>query len=329
MNQRLVSGTIFLAAIFFVTLIFYKKTKIDDYSVAIFVPAQHPAMDEIVQGFCDALKKRIPSVQYTICNGQGNKTLMQSQAEMIVTSGYGLVFTVGNSTSQLIHGLLRKRHIVLPHIFTAVDDPVEKHLVDSLTHPGHQITGVITPSRFDEQIDYLLMVKPTVKSILLAYDPTHPSNTADIAVLQALLDEKQIKLVLCPVVQTGEIKQKVSLMLDGIDAVLILKDHLLVVSVELLVRLCEERKIALYCSDLNSVDKGAAFAFGIYEREYGESAVDAAYQILAKKKDAGSIAIQEIPNFYFKMNIHAMALQGVVLDTIQLERLENQGVIVV
>jgi putative ABC transport system substrate-binding protein len=293
--------------------IFYRRTAVQGNLVAIFVPAKHPAMDEIVTGFCNSFKERMPLMQFRVYNGQGNKTLMQSQAEMIVSSNADLVFTIGNLTSQLIRTALSKRGSQMPHVFTAVDDPVEKKLVYSLTSPGNRTTGVISLSHFDEQIAYLLMVKPTIKSVLLAYDPTHPSNGADIEKLEQLLKEKQVRLVLCPINQTSEIGQKVAPMLNDVDAVLILKDHLLVMGVELLARLCEQRRIPLYCSDLNSADKGAALAFGIHEQEYGTAAESLAYQIIVEKKDAGSIPIKEITNLHFKIKRSAIVNQGIEL----------------
>src|SRR5436190_22268352 len=92
----------FLISFVILFTIFYKKTESNGSIIAIFVPAQHPAMDEIVAGFCDSLKQRMPLMQFRIYNGQGNKALMQSQAEMIVSSSRDLVFTIGNLSSQHI-----------------------------------------------------------------------------------------------------------------------------------------------------------------------------------------------------------------------------------
>lgn len=292
---------------------FYKKTFVDRHLVAIFVPAQHPAMDEIVAGFCDTLKERIPLVNFRVYNAQGNKTLMQSQAEMIVSSNPNLIFTIGNSTSQLIRTVLFKRNVKIPHVFTAVDDPVEKKLVYSLKNPGNYITGVITRSNFDQQIKYLLMIKPDIKSLLLAYDPTHPSNSADIVMLEKVLQSQNIKLLLCPINQTSEISQKVSQMIEDVDALLILKDHLLVMGVELLARLCAQRKIPLYASDFNSLEKGAALAYGILEEQYGIEGAILAHQILFEQQDPGLIPIKEIKNLDVKMNFDNASAQGVAI----------------
>ncbi len=300
---------------------FYKKKLIHGHLVAIFVPAQHPAMDEIVAGFCDTLKERMPSVHFSIYNGQGNKTLMQSQAEIIVSSNPNLIFTIGNSTSQLIRTALFKRNVVVPHVFTAVDDPIEKKLVYSLENPENYTTGVIIVPDFNEQIELLLMLKPDVKVLLLAYDPTHPSNSADIITLEIVLQSKHIKLFLCPINQTNEIGQKVPQMLEGVDALLILKDHILVMGVELLARLCEQRKIPLYVSDFNSLEKGAALAYGILEKDYGIEAAILAYKILFEKKDPGVIPIKEIKNLNLKINIDNAIAQGITITDEILKKL--------
>ena len=55
MKKILFFGMSLLVALLFLSFVFYKKIAAKGPLVAIFVPAQHPAMDEIVEGFCNKL----------------------------------------------------------------------------------------------------------------------------------------------------------------------------------------------------------------------------------------------------------------------------------
>src|SRR5260221_9543636 len=113
-----------------------------DYRVALFVPAVHPAMTEIINGFKQTVNsasdKKYIFDEY---NANGNATLLRAQADEIVQSKYDLVFTVGAQCSQSIFELSKKRQSQMPQVFTAVDDPVEMGIVRSLNHPGGMVTG--------------------------------------------------------------------------------------------------------------------------------------------------------------------------------------------
>jgi ABC-type uncharacterized transport system substrate-binding protein len=73
------------------------------YRIAIFEPASHPAMDEIVQGFTDTIKKN-SSAHYIFnrYNANGNKTLLRAQAEDIIHNNYDLIMTIGADTKRTL-----------------------------------------------------------------------------------------------------------------------------------------------------------------------------------------------------------------------------------
>src|SRR5205085_2090849 len=147
------------------------KSTAYQYRCALLAPALHPAMDEIMQGFRERLNQKLPGVEYLEYNANGNKTLLRSQVEEIEQGSFDLVFTIGTFASQLMHEVLVKRPSAMPHVFTAVDDPVEKGIIQSLKVPGDMTTGIISVTPFDQQVDVLLKLKPKTKAILLVYDP--------------------------------------------------------------------------------------------------------------------------------------------------------------
>src|SRR3989338_2667001 len=83
--------------------------------IAIFQPASHPALDEIAQGFIDTMQTDSSlHYQFDRYNGNGNKILMQAQAQEMLQKNYDLIFTIGVGCSVTIKDLCKKKHNQTP-----------------------------------------------------------------------------------------------------------------------------------------------------------------------------------------------------------------------
>ena len=304
--------------------------KADGKKIALLVPALHPAMDEIIMGFKEQLHQKAPTakIDFVEYNANGNKTLLNAQAQDIVSADYDAVFTIGVGASETMHTVIKKRASNLPLIFTAVADPVAHGLVASLTQPQGNATGVIETIEYQQQINALRKVKPAVKSILLVYDPTHPTSNHDKEQFQAVAQKYNITLDGVEIMHSSEISQKVAPFMSSADVVLVLKDHAIVSGIDALITLCNRYGVTLYASDLNSADKGAALAFGVREYQYGSRAADVAYPIVIEGKKPAAVPVAYIEKQYLKINKSAAKMQGLALLPEQIEDLQNDDIIV-
>src|SRR5690348_15172932 len=65
------------------------------HRIAIFEPALHPAIDEISRGFMDTMSDSQDRYEFKRFNANGNKMLMQAQAQEALHAGFDLLFTIG------------------------------------------------------------------------------------------------------------------------------------------------------------------------------------------------------------------------------------------
>jgi putative ABC transport system substrate-binding protein len=312
-------------------LLFKQNCSAADYRIALFVPAVHPAMTEIVNGFKDEINtlsdKRYVFDEY---NANGNATLLRVQADEIVQGAYDLVFTVGTQCSQSIFEISKKRKSMMPQVFTAIDDPIEMGMVQSLTHPGGKVTGVIDSMVYKQQVDALLYVKPDVKTVLLVYNPAQNRGLEQHREqLEKVLGAKHIILRTVAVSHQNEITQKVASFLDGIDVVMILTDHTTVAGIDSLITLCGRYHITLFASDLNSGDKGAALAFGVLQKDYGVLGAQLGHSILENKQPPASLAVLPLDQVHLKINTKTMKQQGLHLSKEKQAQLQKAGVMLV
>jgi putative ABC transport system substrate-binding protein len=302
-----------------------------DFNIALCAPAVHPAMEDIFKGFKETIRKESnKKYAFTEYNANGNKTLLRGQADEILSAGYDLVFTIGATCSQTAFELSRKKNDDLPIVFSAIDDPVGMGIVASMESSGNNVTGVISTSLYQEQIDALLLLKPSTQNILLVYDPAHGSGLEkEKTILQELLRTRNINLHAVEISNANEIMQKVSSVLESIDVILILTDHTAVTGVPTLVTLCNRYGITLYASDLNSGHKGAALSFGVLEYDYGRVAAPLAISILEDKVAPAQLPIVRMNQQYIQLNSATTKAQGLSLSDSDLAALKARGGIII
>ncbi len=298
------------------------------HRTALLVPAIHPAMDEIEQGIRATMAAEGKGTYLLdVYNGNGNKTLIRSQAEEIISGNYEVVYVIGSGCAQLLAELTKKKESSLPVVFTAVDsDPVKMGIVPSLESSLSNVTGCIVEDNFAGQFDQLRLLKPTSQRVLFVYDPSHnPSMHQKKQQIEQVVQARGMQLTAVEVFSTGEIVQKVSPNIKGVDVILVYTDHTVVSGMDALITLANKYQVTLLASDLNSADKGAAIAYGVREFDNGACAARKGLAIMDDNKTPRAIPITPVTNYRVKINPKTMNAQGLPLTQQQLEMVIKEG----
>jgi putative ABC transport system substrate-binding protein len=286
------------------------KVPKESYSIAIMVPATHPSLEKISGQFIATIQKQIKA-DCTVYNAQANRALMRAQAEEIVARGYDLVFTVGAGCSLMAQEVTSKKQSAMPIVFGAVSRPHKLNLTNT------NITGVSEERDYQNQCDLLVFLKPTTKTVLLVYDPSQGAGLhEDKNELEQIFNSKNIVLTTIEIDKTSSLANKVAGLLAGntIDVLLVLKDNTVVAGIETLVSLCNRAGVTLCVSELDSISKGAALAYGVEEASFGQAGAEKALEILQEHKHPSEIPITPLDSFHCIVNSDTMAAQNLVLD---------------
>lgn len=274
--------------------------------IAILTPVTHPSLEQIEKGFKETIERENPGkYRFITYNAQGNKTLMRGEVEEIAQKKYPLVFTIGTLSSQMTTEVFAKKGMKTPIVFTCVNDP------DGFQIGGENVTGVKELLNFKQELESALELKPTMKTVLLVYNPMEPGLGMDQKEVSSILKEKGIELITVEVFQTNEFLTKVSPFMPKADALLVLKDNTVVGGLDTLIKLCNQYHIPLMTSDLDSPDRGAAFGYGVHEIDFGVEGAKKALQILNQQIPPSAIPVTTVSQFVFKVNKDAAALQGI------------------
>ncbi len=285
------------------------------YRIAILTPVTHPALEEIENGFKEQLvSAKVPCI-FTTYNANGNQALMRSQVEEILQEKYDLIFTVATHATKLMKEVSIKKQITTPIVFGAVCEPVQLDLIKDKQSSGNHLTGTTEEDDYQKQIALLFQIKPSIKNLLLVYDPKQGAGKEQAKLtVEKLLQERGVTVTIVEVFTSNEIQQKVHPLMQGLEVVMIFKDNTVVPAVDGLIKLCERYGVTLFTTDLASVDKGAVLGYGVYESSFGTEAAKLATQILVDKKTPSQLPIVVVSDFHLRVNTKAMEKQGLVLD---------------
>lgn len=294
-----------------------QSLKKDNFSVAIVIPTSHYSMQEIIQGFerrLDQLTKT--SVDYSIFNGNGSRTLLKAQLEDIARKEFDIVLSIGTTATQLAKEVFVKRKSNNPLVFAAVADPVGLGLISSLFEAAPAITGSVATTDFVSQIELICALKPKVSRMLLVYDPGQPAGSCcNIAQIDRECMRKRIHLDKIEVDSLADLQRKLPLAVSKeYDTLMILKDNTVVPAIDLIVKLAEKFGMTVYASDLNSVERGAAVGFGVHEECFGQDAAECAYKILATEERPAKVPVKITDKFRLGLNRVTLQRQDIEVD---------------
>jgi putative ABC transport system substrate-binding protein len=289
--------------------------------IAILTPVTHPSLEQVEKGIIQTMEALSPGrYEFFTYNAAGNKTLMRSELEEIARKDYALLFTIATAPSQMATELFSKRGLSTPIVFTCVNDPVGFNIVKSEETPGGTVTGVKELVNFPAELNALLQFKPSIKTILLVYDPSIPGLQKDQKQIEDILKEKDIRLITVETFQSNEIKAKATPFIDQADALLVLKDNTVVAGLDALIKLCDKHQVPLMTSELDSPGRGAAFGYGVLEIDFGVEAAKKALLILEQGVPPGDIPVTPVAQFNLLINPDAALRQGIEPANLKLNK---------
>jgi putative ABC transport system substrate-binding protein len=290
------------------------KTTSKTLKISIAMPVSTPVLEAIKNGFIDSVKNsNHPIFEFKIYNANGNRILMKSQIEEMINSAPDLIFTLGASYTHLVKEITKKRNKYIPIVFAGIKDKVAEEIV---TQSDKHITGVkVGDLHYKEQIELLLTIKQGIKNVLIVYDPSLEGLKSLKNRFVEGFKKKHVLVKSIAVYHTNEITQKVTSHLSEADAILTLRDNVVIAGMGNLVKLCNQYGVTLCTSELESVDKGAAIGFGIRQYDAGFEAAKIAKQILLENKQPHQIPITTFNrSFTLKINSKTMLQQNLTID---------------
>lgn len=245
--------------------------------VAITKITAHPSLDKIEQGIVDELAAQKMQVKIQSDNAQGNVVTATQIAQKIAGQNPALVIPITTPSAQAVYNAVRGKNI--PVVFAAVSDPVSAKLVDGTTMKGKGITGVSDLAPIEQQIDLIQKLQPTLKTIGFIYTPGEANSVAMLEKFKDIAEARGLIIVESASLNTNEVVGATRFLLDKVDAIYIPNDNSVVSALEGLVRTVN-KKMPIYTSDPDSIERGCLASVALSQYEIGREVGKVAAQVL-------------------------------------------------
>jgi len=219
------------------------------HRIAVIVPMEHQAMDDIVQGIQDNL----PAKDYKISvhRAHGDLNILANVLNQITYQKIDAVIAIGTTTSQMALSGLPSDMIVICAATSIMPDRENVYTIDD----SADMSGLIKKL-------------PHLNHLGVCYS-AQDKSIAEVTELKVALKETNIIVEERMAHTIQDLPTAVHSFSSKVQAILLFKDHLTVSGLPIFISECASRKIPLIASDESSVRKGATIAFGVQEQQIG------------------------------------------------------------
>ena len=288
--------------------------------------ASYPDFDADAKGFEKALAeagyKEGTQVTYVRQNAQGDVNRTQAIAEKFMNSDVDLIHSIGTPSSRAVMKIIKD----VPIVFSSVTEPVYAGLIPRKrplgTRTGTNVTGVSDRWPVTLQFEMYTKFIPKAKKWGTIYNAGDPRSLIYIKEMRQTAKKLEVELIEVNISQNDETLPAAQFLVGKVQTIYITYDHIALSSFELIVKVCNEKKIPLFGGDLKCVTLGAIAAYGWDYFQIGHSAGEKAVRILKGEKP-GDIPWDSGEKLVLLINEKAARAQGAVIPLELLKRADR------
>lgn len=252
--------------------------------IGIIQIVEHPALDATRLGFLETLKANgyVEGKNLTVDyqNAQGDQSVLQSIAQKFASAKLDLVLAIATPSAQAMAAATKD----IPILITAVTDPVEAHLVNSMDKPGKNVTGTTDMNPIKEQFDLMKKLVPTIKKVGIIYNAGEVNSQVQVRIAKKVAADLGLGVVEATVTTSADVLQASQSLVGKVDSIYVPTDNMVVSAAQSVVQVANKNKIPIISGESSVVDKGALATIGINYSKLGKQTGDMALRILKGEK---------------------------------------------
>ncbi len=291
-----------------------------DYTVGILQYTSHSSLDEIAAAIQSELEQQAQAAGVTISvelkNGQGDAATINDICKMFVSDGVDLIIPIATPAATAAAAAVQGTDI--PLVYSAVTDPVEAQLAQSMEAPGENMTGTSDYIDTAKILDLVLANNPDTKTLGLIYNLGETNSAITIEDLRPVLEEKGIQAVESTVTTPGEVQMAAqNLISQGVDAIFVPIDNTVASAMSVLADEAIKGGVPVYTAADSMVRDGGLATTGVNYTKLGELTAQMAVQVL-QGEDPATMPVQVLNDGIVTVNTTTAAALGIDPDVFDL-----------
>lgn len=287
-------------------------TETEKVKIGVLQQLEHPALDRAREGFVQALADNGlidgENLVLDIQNAQSDQSNLSSMSDRLVNEGNDLILAIATGASQTLAGKTKD----IPILITAVTDPVDAGVVNSMENPGTNVSGTSDASPMKEQIELMVQLCPDVKVVGLMYTSSEDNSVLQINQMKEILKDMNLEFVEQTVTNTNDVQQAARSLVTKCDALYIPTDNVLASSMALVASEANRAKVPVICGESGMVTTGGFATIGIDYFNLGYQTGKMAVRVL-NGEDVSSMPIETQKDFAYTINGEVAKILGITI----------------
>ena len=280
--------------------------------VGILQQLEHPSLDQSREGFIQALADNGyvdgENIVIDYQNAQSDQSNLSNMADRLVSNDSDLILAIATGAAQTVAGKTSD----IPVLITAVTDPVDAGVVNSMEKPGTNVSGTSDASPMKEQLELLLQLKEDIKTIGLLYTSSEDNSILQISQAKAILDDMKVAYVEQTVTNSNDVQQAVQSLVNKCDAIYIPTDNVLASSMALVADITWPAGIPVVTGAESMVTDGGLATLGLSYYNLGYQTGEMAVKVL-EGADISTMPVETQKEYSYIVNADAVAAMNITL----------------
>jgi putative ABC transport system substrate-binding protein len=243
--------------------------------------------------------------------GAGDVDATRRFATELVALAPDIILATGTISVAALQQLTRS----IPIVFTVVTDPVAAGFVDSIAHPGGNITGFMQSeySLNSKLLEFLKQVVPQITHAAVLRDLANPAGISQFSAIQAVASSQGVTVSPVSVRDANEIERGIDAVAHSTNGGLIVTGSAsATVQRDLIVTLAARHKVPAIYSDRFLVVQGGLISYGPDRNDQFRRAAGYVDRILKGEKPA-DLPVQAPTKYELVINLKTAKALGLTL----------------
>ena len=287
-----------------------EKTKTYTVGVMNVVPALDQAFEGFQKGMTELGYIEGKNIRYIYDGPTTDMSELSAAAQTLLAAKVDLIFTI--TTPATIAVKQATAGTGLPAVFAIVTDPVGAGIVDSIQHPGGNITGVAFGIQEVRRLEWLVRIAPEIRHIYAPFNPKDQSPVSALKIVRNAATKLGVKLITREVHDPETLNDAVLNIPAEADAVFLLPDSLMTTRLTNMVTTATKRNLPVSAANVSNVRSDRVLtAFGMDQYLVGKQAARLADLIFRGAKPADLPV--EIAEFFLAINLKTAKTIGLTI----------------
>ncbi len=262
------------------------------FEIGISQLADHPALNAARQGFEDGLKEFGVDAKVSYQNATGEIPNTMTIAQKFVSDDVDLIYAIATPAAQSA----KQATSNIPVLFSAVTDPVEAELVESMEKPGANVTGTSDLSPMDRQLQLFKDLDENINKIGIIYNTSEPNSHVQVELAKELAPQIGLEIVEVGISNINDVSLALDSIVNKVDGLYTITDNMVASSISLVANKAIENGLITVGAEDSHVSGGILITDGISYYELGKQTAAMAKEILLHGKSPSTVSAETALN---------------------------------